>query len=205
MTPEQPLIRPKLTYAIFGAIFGICFPLIILIQNFPAELFTPQKIHTINAGFFIMLGGFIVWALWCLICGALVGMLIGLLIEKITKNRTINQIVMSGIGGLVWSFAMALLALGVPALLMLIVVVVVGQNGLMAMFVLAVGVIALFGAVVMLVPFSVIGFTLSTFITGQMAKRVGLKIFHYFLAAAAVTAVFCGIALVFRIIAMILK
>jgi hypothetical protein len=56
MMPEQTLPRPKLTYAIFGAVFGICFPLIILFQNIPADLFKPKSAASLNEGFFIMLG-----------------------------------------------------------------------------------------------------------------------------------------------------
>jgi hypothetical protein len=205
MTPEQTLPRPKLTYAIFGAVFGICFPLIVLFQNFPADLFNPKSTTSINEGFFVMLGVFVVWALWCLLTGALVGMLVGLLIEKITKNRIINAILMSGIGAFVWAIVMAILGLGVPALLVLVVVLVVGQSGFAAMFVLAIGVIALFTAVIMLIPTSIFGFTLSTVITGQMAKRVQMKTFHYFLAAASIAVIFCGIAIVLRIIAIVLR
>jgi uncharacterized membrane protein YeaQ/YmgE (transglycosylase-associated protein family) len=205
MTPEQTLTRPKLIYAIYGAVFGICFPLIILIQNFPVDIFTSKKGAGINDGFFIMLGGFIVWAVWCLICGALVGMLTGLLMEKLTKKRTINQIVVSLIGALLWSIVMAILALGVPALLILLIVAVVGQNGFAAMLVMGMGILALFGGIVMLIPYSIISFTLSTVITSQIAKRARLKTLHYFLAAASLAAIFCGIALIFRIIAMILR
>lgn len=205
MTPEQTLPRPKLTYAIFGAVFGICFPLIILFQNIPASLFDSKSPSSLDDGYLFVFGGFAVWALWCLITGGLVGLLAGLMLEKITKTKKINPILMSGIGALVWAIVMAILALGVPALLVLVLVLVVGQSGFAAMFFLAVGVIALVTAVVLLIPFGILGFTLATVITQQLAKRIQLKIIHYLLAAAAIAAIFCGIALALRIIAIIIR
>lgn len=205
MMTEPNFPPAKVIYGVFGLVFGICFPIIVLIQNFPVSLLTDQKAQAQLKGYVIVFVVYLVWLAWSAAIGALTGMLIGALSARITKNRKINQLVMSGIGGLIWSIVMSVLALVIPMLLSIVFFSVLGRNPFLAVILMAFGAFALFGGIILIIPFSVIGFSGSAAIAGQAAKRFAPKAFHFFLAAGAVGAIFCLIALFLKVIANIIR
>jgi hypothetical protein len=202
MTSTLP--RPKYIYAIFGLVFGICFPLIVLIQNFPASLFNAEKAPALVKGYFIIFVVYVVWNIWSLIIGSLVGMLVGLLIERVMRSRKINPLVASGLGGLIWAAAMSIVVLGIPTVLVIIVFSLVGQNAFLSVLFVAFGVFALIAGIVLIVPFSIVGFILSVTFAQLLAKRSEPKTYHFLLTAGGIAAICCVLALMLKVIANII-